>query len=104
MSGLQRLSKSSIFIQNIGDAARHAGGKIAPGVTEIDDPAASHVFAAVIADAFHHRLNAAVAHAETFAGEAADIRLAARCAVESDVADDDVFFGSEGRISSAGRR
>ena len=54
--------------------------------------AAGHVFAAVVADAFDDRLRAAVANAEPFAGDAAEIDLAARRAVEHDVAGDDVLL------------
>jgi len=46
----------------------------------------------VVADGLHDRMDAAVAHAEPFARHAADVGLAARCAVECDVADDDVVF------------
>ena len=73
------------------------GGEIAAGAAEHDDAAAGHVLAAVIADAFDDRLRAAVAHGEPLAGDAAHERLAARRAVERDVADDDVLFGDERR-------
>ncbi len=38
--------------------------KLRPGAAEHDDAAAGHVLAAVIADAFDHRVDAAVAHAK----------------------------------------
>ena len=46
--------------------------------------------------------DAAVAHAEALAGHAADVGLAARRAVERDVADDDVLLGRERRARAAG--
>src|SRR5690606_37304660 len=63
-----------------------------------DHAAASHVFAAVVADAQDNGADAAVADTEALAGHAADVGFAARCAVESDVADDDVVHGAEGRF------
>ena len=67
-------------------------------------PAAGHVFAAVVADALDDGADAAVAHAETLAGHAADVGLAAGRAVEGDVADDHVFLGVEiGFRAAAGR-
>ena len=71
--------------------------KLRPVRPEHDDAAAGHVLAAVVADALDDRDGAAVAHGESLAGQAADVRLAARRAVERDVADDDVLFGREGR-------
>ena len=55
---------------------------------------AGHVLAAVIADAFDDDRRAAVADAEALAGDAADVALAARRAVERDVADDDVLLAT----------
>ena len=51
----------------------------------------------MIADGFHDGVDAAVAHAETFAGHAADISLAAGRAIERHVAGDDVFLRHERR-------
>src|SRR5687767_4398139 len=39
----------AVHIENIGDAARHAGGKIASGLADDEDDAAGHIFAAVVA-------------------------------------------------------
>src|SRR5476649_399698 len=46
--------KSAILVDDVGDAARHAGGEIAPGAAEHRDHATRHVFAAMIAGAFDH--------------------------------------------------
>ena len=43
------LSEGPVLIEHIGDAARHAGGEIAPGRADDDDDAAGHILAAVIA-------------------------------------------------------
>src|SRR5581483_3098824 len=87
----------SVLVEHIGDAARHAGGEVAPGLADDGDAPAGHVFAAVVADAFDHSVDAAVAHTEALARDAADIRFAAGRTVERDVADDDVLLGREGR-------
>src|SRR5207253_8156946 len=85
----------AVGVHHVGHAARHSRGEIAPGRTEDHHAPAGHVFAAVIADSFDHRVDAGVAHAEPFAGDAADVRLAAGRAVKGDVADDDVLLGDE---------
>ena len=78
--------------------------KLRPVRPEHDDAAAGHVLAAVVAHRLHHRVHAAVAHAEALAGHAADVGLAAGRAVEGDVADDDVLLGHEASSRAAGRR
>ena len=85
----------AVGIEHVGDAAAHAGGEVAAGPPEHDHAPAGHVLAAVIADAFDHRLRAAVADREPLAGNAAHERLAARRAVQRDVADDHVLFSRE---------
>ena len=72
---LQRAGEIAGFVEHVGDAAGHAGRKVAPGPAQHDHAAAGHVFAAVIADGFDDRVDAAVAHAEPFARHAADERL-----------------------------
>ena len=69
--------------------------KLRPGRAEHDDPAAGHVLAAVVADAFDHRDGAGVAHGEALADDAADERLAAGGPVEDHVAGDDLLLGHE---------
>src|SRR5215471_2309854 len=44
--------EAALRIVNVGDAARHAGSKIAAGVTDDGDNAAGHELAAVVAGAF----------------------------------------------------
>ncbi len=95
---MQRRGEIARLVEHIGDAAGHAGGEIAPGRPEHDHAAAGHVFAAVVADGFHHGIDAAVADAEAFAGHAADIGLAAGGAVKGHVADDDVLLRHEGGL------
>ncbi len=58
------------LVEHIGDAARHAGGKISAGRAEHDDRALRHVFAAVIAGALDDRGRTRVAHRESLACDA----------------------------------
>ena len=81
----------AVLVVDVGDAAAHAGGEVAPGLAEDDDGAARHVFAAVVAGAFDDRRRARQAHREALARDAAQERLAAGRAVEHGVADDDVL-------------
>src|SRR5207249_3509558 len=92
------LLERAVVVEHVGDAAAHAGGEIAARAAEDHDQPPGHVLAAVVADAFDHRGDAAVAHAEPFAGLAAEEDLAARRAVERDVAHDDVLLRREGRV------
>ena len=85
-------------VEHVGDAAGHARGEIPAGPAEHDDAAAGHVLAAVIADALDNGERAAVAHGEPLARDAAEVRFAARRAVQRDVADDDVVLGNERRL------
>ena len=95
---LQRCWNVLVRVEHVGDAAAHAGGEVAAGPAEHDDASAGHVLAAVIADAFDDGERAAVADGEAFAGDAAEVRLAAGRAVERDVADEDVVLGDEARL------
>ena len=81
----------ALRVVDVGDAARHAGGEVAPGLAQHHDHAAGHVFAAMVAAAFDHRDGAGVAHREALAGDALEIRLAGDRAVQHGVADDDVL-------------
>ena len=95
ISRLQRSSELAGGVVDVGDSAGHSGGEIAAGGADDHDPAAGHVFAAVIADAFDDGFGAAVADAEPFADDAAEINLPGDRAVADDVAGDDVFLGLE---------
>lgn len=85
-------------VQHIGNAARHPGGKVPTGRPQNDDRAARHIFTAVVADALHNGGRAGIAYAEAFARNTGNEGAAARCAVERDIADDDVV----GRLKRAG--
>ena len=88
----------ALLVIDIGEAAAHAGGKIAARSSQHHDRAVGHVLAAMVAHAFHHRGCAGVADGEAFAGDAVEENLAAGCAVEDDVADQDALLGQEARV------
>ena len=89
--------EAAVLVEDVGDAAAHAGGEVAAGAAEDDDVTAGHVLAAVVADALDDRRHARVADREALAGEPAEERLPGRRAVEDRVADDHVLLGREGR-------
>ena len=99
---LQRFSVNSpLLVEDVGHAAAHAGGEVTSAWAEHNDQAVGHVFAAVIAHAFHHGRRAGVAHREPLAGDAIEERFATGGAVEHHVADEHVLFRQE-RCESRG--
>src|SRR5262249_26391058 len=83
--------EAALRIVDVGDAARHAGGKVAPRLAQHDDDTAGHVLAALVAATFHHGERTGVAYRESFAGHALEIRLTGDRAIQHGVADDDVL-------------
>src|SRR5439155_23040879 len=77
------------------EAAGHAGREVPARLADDHHAAARHVLAAVVADALHDGMRAAVADGKTLAGHAAHVGLAAGRAVKRDVADDAVVLGHE---------
>ena len=98
------LGEVSAFVEDIGDATAHAGGEISSAGAEHDDQTVGHVLAAVVANALDHGSRSGIADREALARHSVEESFAAGRAVESNVADDDVFFRREARIASADRR
>ena len=71
--GVQLRAELARLVEHVGDAARHAGREVAPGLAEHRHRAAGHVLAAVVAGAFHHRGGAGQAHREALARDAVEI-------------------------------
>ena len=90
--------EGAVLVDHIGDAARHAGGEIAPGDAEHHHDAAGHVFAAMVAGALDHGDGAGIAHGETLARHAAEIAFARDRAIQHGVADDDRFLRHDAGI------
>ena len=89
------MCKGQSFHRNISDTAAHTCGKVLARAAEDNGNAARHIFAAVVADTLNNDSRTGVSYAETLACNARDERLAARCAEECNVADDDVLVRSE---------
>src|SRR3954451_22952430 len=94
--GIDLGAERAVLVEHEGQAAAHARREVAPGRAEDQRAPAGHVLAAVVADRLDDGGRARVAHAEALAGHPAEERLAARRAVERDVADDDVLLRGEG--------
>ena len=86
-----------VLVEHVGDATAHAGREVPPGRPQNHDGASGHVLAGVVADALDDGHRTGVADAEAFTGHSADERLTRGCAVERDVADDDVVLGASRR-------
>ena len=77
-------------------AAGEACAEVAACGTENHDGAASHVFASVVTDAFHHEGGAAVAYAKTFASASRHEHLARGGAETGDIACNHVLMRIKG--------
>src|SRR5712692_7572101 len=80
-----------IQVESISDAAGHPRREVATYFSEDDDRARSHIFAAVIADAFDNSRRAAVSYSETLARSPRRKQAAANRSIQHRVADDDVL-------------
>ena len=96
---IHTIGEVAAFVENVGDAAAHAGREVATCATEDDRDSAGHVLTTVIAHPFDDGLRAAIADAESFAGHAAKIQLSGGRAVQTHVAGDDVLLGDERRLA-----
>src|SRR6185437_5837673 len=82
----------TLVVIDIGDAAAHAGSKVASCGAKDHNESLGHVLASVIAHAFNNSRSAGVADCESLAGDAVEEDLARRCAIEDDIANEDRFF------------
>src|SRR5438874_832017 len=76
--------------ENICEATSHARSEIEADWTEHQNDAASHVFAAVLANAFDDGESAAVANCKAFTGATSDKELSRSCAVQNRVSGEHV--------------
>ena len=90
--GIDAARQFIVFIQHIGDSTGHACSEIISNRAKDHRPTAGHVFAAVIAHAFHNGGCTGIAHAEAFACQTSHICLAAGRAVQRDIADQDIVW------------
>src|SRR5690606_37400338 len=96
-AAVDALGHDALLFEHEGHPAAHAGGEVPAEPAEHHHHPAGHVLAAVIADGFHHRLGAAVAHGKALAGSARDVHRAAGRAVEHHVAGDHVLVRRKAR-------
>src|ERR1700691_4214774 len=87
--------KVAALVKYVSHTAAHAGGKIPPARSQYQHEPLRHVLAAVIANSFHHGSRPRVANRESLSGHSVEKRFSAGCAVERNISDQDVFFGSE---------
>src|SRR5689334_11268197 len=80
-----QLREHRVVVVDVRDSAAHAGGEVSSGRADDHDAPAGHVFATMIADAFHHRTRAGVSNAESLADHAANVDLAGDRAVADHV-------------------
>src|SRR5690606_13365897 len=66
------VTECALNVIDPGDSAAHAGSKVAARATEDQRPAARHVFATVVADAFHHGRCPRIPDSEAFTCLSAD--------------------------------
>src|SRR5215471_3612217 len=92
------LGEISALIKHVSDAAAHASREIPSAGAEHDHQSVRHVLAAVVANTFHHGRSAGVAHREPFPGNPAEECFSAGCAIEHNVADENVFFRGKTRL------
>src|SRR3989449_6220072 len=92
-------SESTVAVQDERHPAAHARRKVPARLAKHDDAPARHVLAAVITNPLDHRKGTAIANRETLSGHPADVSFAARRAVQSHVADDDVVLRQKGRLT-----
>src|SRR5262245_66454676 len=84
--------KRFLFVQNKGNTATHAGGKIPSCFAEYDNCAASHVFTTMVTNTLHNRLGSAVADGESFARNSAEKDFTSGGAIEQCVAHQNIRF------------
>src|SRR4051812_19541034 len=89
--------EGAVSVEHIRDASAHASSEVPSGAADHQDTALGHVLTPVVTHTLDHRHRTAVAHGESLAGNSRDVGFAARGAIQTDVADDDVLVGGEGR-------
>ena len=85
-----------VLVQYEGESAGHTRAEIHACRTQNRNHAAGHVLAAVIAGALDHRMAAAVAHSETFAGDARGEQAPTGSPVQAGIADNRRIAGHVG--------
>ena len=90
-----KVVKIVFFVPYVGNSATHACSEVTAGFAEYNDASAGHIFATMVAYAFHHGNSARVAHSKTFASTAIDVNFTAGGSIKQGVAGNCVFFGGK---------
>ena len=93
-----------VWIIDISHAATHACCEVPARLSEDNDTPAGHVFATMVACSFDDSNGSTVSHCKTFSHTTVDIKFAARSAIKTSVASDDVILGDKATVYSGVRR
>ena len=92
---IAEIVKVVVLVPNVGNTSRHAGGKVAPSLTEDDDSSSRHILTAVVTGSFEDGNGSRVTHTETLAHLTIDVELSGSGTIQSCVTCDDVLFSDE---------
>src|SRR5437660_7947788 len=87
------------LIEDVGHSSTHACGEIPSARSQDQYQAVRHVFAAVVADAFHHCGCSGIANCKALTGDSVEECFAAGCAVKYNIANQGILFRSEDKLS-----
>src|SRR5450631_441366 len=82
----------ALLIEDVRDAAAHAGSKVTPRGAQHSNQAIGHVFATMVANTFHNGCCPRVSYSESLASYTIQEKLTARGAIKCNVADKDALF------------
>src|ERR1700756_607434 len=80
-----------ILIQDKDLTATHTSAEIFSGLSEDHHDASGHILTSMVANSFDHRDRTGIAHGKPLAAHPVKVSLAAGCAIQYDIANDDVL-------------
>src|SRR5690606_27922365 len=89
-AGVAAQLQAALRVPHVGHATGHAGCKVAAHFAQNNHGTARHVFATMIAYAFHNRAGTGVTHGKAFTGHAVEVSRTGQGAVKHGIAHDDV--------------
>ena len=81
-----------IAIEDVRIATGHTCSEVTANFTKYEHFATSHVFTAMVADAFHNGSDTAVTNGKTFTGHTVDVGCTRGCTIKCNVTDKDIFI------------
>src|SRR5690606_10424732 len=88
----------AVLVPDVGNTAAHTGAEVATGLAEYYHASASHIFTAVVADAFNNGSCATVTHRKTLGHDTAEEGFTTGRTVQVYVTGNDVLFCLEGTV------